>query len=61
MGLLGSLLKLADDIVSIPTDLIGLTNHYGKKKAREILKEAFLNDKITSAEYEKALLEIDSL
>lgn len=53
MGFLKNIFDLADDIISIPTDLIGLTNHYEKKEILRKAKESFLNDKITSAEYEK--------
>jgi hypothetical protein len=53
MGLLKGLFDLADDIVSIPTDIIGLTNHYEKKQALENAKREFINDRITASEYEK--------
>lgn len=53
MGLLKGLFDFADDIVSIPIDLVGLTNHYEKKEVLEKAKRAFMEDKITSAEYEK--------
>lgn len=56
MGLLGGILGLVDDIVSIPTDMVGLTNHYEKKDAIKMAKLAYLNDEITEQEYKKLLL-----
>lgn len=53
MGILKSLFNLADDIISIPTDLVGITNHHKKKEVLERAKEAFLRNEITSAEYER--------
>lgn len=59
MGILGGLLKLADDIVSIPTDIIGITNHHGKEKARRIAKIGFIEGKINEEEYKRLLAYID--
>lgn len=53
MGLLTGLFNLAEDIVSIPTDVLGLTSHYEKKEALQKAKIAFMNDDITEAEYKK--------
>lgn len=53
MGLLKGLFNLAEDIISIPTDLVGITNHYEKKELLEKAKRDFINDRITSAEYSK--------
>jgi len=53
MGLLKGLFDLADDIISIPTDLVGITNHHEKKEVLKKAKKAFMNDEITSSEYEK--------
>jgi hypothetical protein len=53
MGLLKGLFDLADDIISIPTDLVGITNHHEKKEVLQKAKKAFMNDEITSSEYEK--------
>jgi hypothetical protein len=53
MGLLSGLFDLADDIISIPTDIVGLTNHYEKKEALQKAKIAFMNDDITETEYKK--------
>ena len=53
MGLLSGLFNLADDIISIPTDIVGLTNHYEKKEALQKAKIAFMNDDITETEYKK--------
>jgi hypothetical protein len=59
MGFLKGLFNLAEDIVSIPTDIVGLTNHHEKKEALQKAKIAFMNDEITDTEYRKikALLE----
>lgn len=53
MGLLKGLFNLAEDIISIPTDLVGITNHYEKKELLEKAKNDFINDRITAAEYSK--------
>jgi hypothetical protein len=53
MGLLSGLFNLADDIISIPTDIVGLTSHYEKKEMLQKAKIAFMNDKISGVEYEK--------
>lgn len=53
MGLLTSLFNLADDLVSIPTNLLGITNHHEKKKVLSKYKRLFINGKISSEEYEK--------
>ena len=53
MGLLTGLFNLADDIISIPTDIVGLTNNYEKKEALQKAKVAFMNDDITETEYKK--------
>jgi hypothetical protein len=53
MGLLSGLFELADDIISIPTDLVGLTNHHEKKHTLEKAKKAFLNNQISANEYNK--------
>ena len=53
MGLLKGLFELADDIISIPTDLAGITNHHEKKEILRKAKEAFMNDQMTANEYEK--------
>jgi hypothetical protein len=53
MGLLSGLFELADDIISIPTDLVGLTNHHEKKNTLEKAKIAFLNNEISASEYNK--------
>lgn len=53
MGLLKGLFDLADDIVSIPTDIVGLTNHHEKKEVLQKVKIAFMNDEITESEYRK--------
>ena len=58
MGILGGILGLVDDIVSIPTDLIGLTNHHDKKDAIKKIKIAFVNGDITESEYKKLLIAI---
>lgn len=52
MGILGDLLGLADDIISIPTDFIGLTNHHNKKEALERAKIAFIQGDISAAQFE---------
>jgi len=46
MGILGDIFDFADDLVSIPTD-------HEKKKALEKAKQAFLDGKLSSSEYEK--------
>jgi len=53
MGLLKGLFDLAEDIVLIPTDIVGLTNHYEKKEALQKAKIAFMKDEITAEEYKK--------
>lgn len=53
MGILKEIFDLADDIVSLPTDLLGLTNHHEKKEALQKAKQAFMTDQITASEYEK--------
>lgn len=53
MGFLKDILGLADDLISIPTDLIGLTNHHDKKEALRKAKIAFMNDEISAEEYRK--------
>lgn len=53
MGFLKDIIGLADDIVSIPTDFIGLTNHHDKKEALRKAKIAFMNDEISAEEYRK--------
>lgn len=55
MGLLKGLFDLADDLVSIPTDLVGLTNHHEKKEVLRKAKTAFMEGEISSAEYEKII------
>jgi len=60
MGLLKGILGLVDDIVSIPTDIIGITNHYNKKEARRYVQRKFLSGEISSSEYEKLLLIIEN-
>lgn len=59
MGILGGLLKLVDDIVSVPTDILGITNHHGKEKARRIAKAGYIEGKIDEAEYKRLLAWID--
>ena len=60
MGLLKNIFDLADDIVSIPTDLLGLTNHYKKKEAIEYINEQFAEGKITRSEHARLLRYIES-
>ena len=53
MGLLKGLFDLAEDIVSIPTDIVGITSHHEKKEILQKAKVAFMNDEISGSEYEK--------
>jgi len=53
MGILKGVFNLVEDVVLIPTDIIGLTSHYEKKEALKKAKLAFLNDEITESEYKK--------
>jgi hypothetical protein len=53
MGLFKGLFNLVEDVVLIPTDIVGLTNHHEKKEALRKAKIAFLNDEITETEYKK--------
>lgn len=59
MGILGDLFSLADDIVSIPTDFIGLTNHHSKKEAQQIAEKAFKSGRINAEQYIQLLQEIN--
>ena len=59
MGLLKGIFDLADDIISIPTDIIGITNNHGKAKARKIARTAFAYGKINREEYEELLAWIE--
>lgn len=59
MGLLKGLLKLADDVVSLPTDILGITNHHGKEKAKRIAKLGYIEGKISEEEYKRLLAYID--
>ena len=61
MGLLSGLFNLADDIISIPTDIIGITNHHDKKEALQKAKIAFMNDEITETEFKKIKLLLEEL
>jgi len=61
MGIIKGLFSLVDDIISIPTDLIGLTNHHKRKEIKRILDRAFIEDKISSEDYEKAKTLLDNL
>ena len=53
MGLLKGLFGLVDDIITIPTDMVGLTNHWEKKEILERAKRAYLRGEITIEEYKK--------
>ena len=53
MGLFKDLFGLAEDVLAIPTDLVGLTNHHNKKEALEKAKLMFVGDEITLEEYRR--------
>jgi len=53
MGLFKDLFDLTEDVLAVPTDLVGLTNHHEKKAALDKAKEAFMKDEITAEEYKK--------
>jgi hypothetical protein len=55
MGILTDILNLADDIISIPTDILGITNHYNKKQAIQTANEALITGKIDPQEYAKLI------
>lgn len=59
MGLLKGIFNLADNIVSIPTDMLGITNNHGKNKARKIARTALAYGKINRDEYEELLAWIE--
>ena len=60
MGLLGNIFGLVDDIVSIPTDIVGLTNHHAKKKAMKIATTGLIEGKITMKEYKELVEYIEN-
>tara|TARA_R110000772_G_scaffold259692_1_gene377366 strand:+ start:705 stop:887 length:183 start_codon:yes stop_codon:yes gene_type:complete len=60
MGILSGLFNLAEDIISIPTDLVGITNHHDKKEMLAEAKRRFIADEITSAQYEKLKIIINT-
>ena len=53
MGLFKDLFELTEDVLAVPTDLVGLTNHHEKKAALDKAKAKFMNDEITAEEYKK--------
>ena len=52
MGLLKGLFDLADEIISIPTDILGITGNSSNEDILRKAKVAFLNGDITAREYE---------
>tara|TARA_R110002020_G_scaffold40164_3_gene118916 strand:+ start:2369 stop:2548 length:180 start_codon:yes stop_codon:yes gene_type:complete len=53
MGLIKGIFDLVEDVVSIPTDIVGITNHHEKKEILQKAKIAFMNDEISETEYKK--------
>jgi uncharacterized membrane protein len=53
MGFFKDIFNLTEDLLSIPTDIVGLTNHHDKKKALQIAREKFLDGEITATQYEQ--------
>jgi uncharacterized membrane protein len=53
MSLFKSVFDLVEDVITLPTDILGLTNHHDKKKALEIAKVKFINGEITAVQYEQ--------
>lgn len=61
MGILRGLFDLADDIVSIPTDMLGITDHYEKKKVEQFAKQAFIAGEITAKQYQEIISRLNNL
>ena len=53
MGFFKDIFNLTEDLLSIPTDIVGLTNHHDKKRALQIAREKFLDGEITATQYEQ--------
>jgi len=53
MGFFKDIFNLTEDLLSIPTDIVGLTNHHDKKKALQIAREKFLDGEMTATQYEQ--------
>jgi len=61
MGIINGILGIVDDIITIPTDILGITNHHGKEKGKRIARLAYIEGKITEDEYKRLLLMIDEM
>jgi hypothetical protein len=53
MGLFKDLFNLTEDVLALPIDLVGITNHHEKKAALDKAKRMFMRDEITVEEYNK--------
>lgn len=60
MGILGDIFNFADDVLSIPTDLLGLTNHHKKKEAIEWVEDVYNKGQISPDEYLKLMKYIEN-
>ena len=60
LNLIKDTLGLVEDIITTPTDMLGLTNFSDKKSARNAVELMFASGEINRKEYEAMMAVIDN-